>query len=105
VWRGVTTARTGLRWYMVVNLAFVVIVSPRRRSATPGHPPKSAEKLAQESGTWFDMYPGRAANDFKELRVPVRLYWGAGYHMGITGSKLGDRSPTLSREPNEGPHR
>jgi hypothetical protein len=30
-------------------------------AATPAHPPKSAEKRAQERGTWFDMYPGRAA--------------------------------------------
>jgi hypothetical protein len=34
---------------------------PRLRSAAPGHPPKSAEMLARECGTWFDMYPGRAA--------------------------------------------
>ena len=32
-----------------------------RRSLTPAHPPKSAEKLALERGTWFDMYSGRAA--------------------------------------------
>lgn len=34
----------------------------RRRSVTPAHPLKSAEKRARELGTWFDMYPGRAAN-------------------------------------------
>jgi hypothetical protein len=33
-----------------------------RRTATPAHPPKSAEKRAQERDTWFDMYPGRAAS-------------------------------------------
>jgi hypothetical protein len=32
-----------------------------RRSLTPAHPPKSAEKLALEPGTRFDMYSGRAA--------------------------------------------
>jgi hypothetical protein len=34
---------------------------PRRRSATPGYPPKSAEKRTPGHDTWFDMYPSRAA--------------------------------------------
>jgi hypothetical protein len=49
----------------------------RRRSATPGHPPKFAEMLAPGHGTWFDMYPGRAANssDFHQTKLsePIHL--------------------------------
>ena len=39
----------------------ILSVIATRRSVTPAHPPKSAEKLAREPGTWFDMYSGRAA--------------------------------------------
>jgi hypothetical protein len=48
-----------------------------RRTATPAHPPKSAEKRAQERGTWFDMYPGRAAinkhRHFRRFRLFLTL--------------------------------
>jgi hypothetical protein len=33
--------------------------------------------------------PSSPANDFNKLRVPVRVYWGPGYHVGITGTELG----------------
>jgi hypothetical protein len=47
------------------------------QSATPAHPPKSAEKLAQERGTWFDMYPGRAATlPFAIVRIEAAIIAG-----------------------------
>ena len=44
-----------------VSPAPLQAVIATRRSVTPAHPPKSAEQLALERGTWFDMYSGRAA--------------------------------------------
>src|SRR5262245_47218081 len=48
----------------------VVVMQP---IAAPAHPPKSVEKLDQERGTWFDMYPGRAATEILDISA---VSWG-----------------------------
>ena len=67
----------------------------RRRSETPGHPPKFAEKRAPVQDTRFDMYPGRAANDFKYLLRHTQAGLARGYHWATKRLDLEHKSPVL----------